>query len=61
MNKLKTYDDPVLDRQIQALCEWTNRPVIRKRGEGIILCTPDGTKQYRLSISNAGAIVISAI
>lgn len=61
VHKLKTYDDPVLDRQIQAFSEWTKRPVINDRGEGVVLTTPDGTKQYKLTVSNAGVLSVTMI
>ena len=61
IHKLKTYDDPTLDLQIRQLCEWTKRPNVQDRGEGIVLKTPDGTKQYKITISNAGAITATLI
>lgn len=61
INKLKTYDDATLDRQIQSLCQWTKTPKVDDAGGGIILRTPDGTKQYMLTVSNAGALVITLV
>lgn len=35
--------------------------VFRKPGSGIVLTTPDGAHTYRISISNAGAVVLTQI
>jgi len=61
IHKLKTYDDHVLDRQLQELCAWTKHPEVAERGEGIVLRTPDGTKQYKISIDNSGSVITTLL
>lgn len=33
----------------------------RTPGKGLVLTTPDGTKQYKVTISNAGALTITLV
>lgn len=56
MNKLKTYEDPVLDRQIQALCRELEQPTHK----AIILVSPDRNK-WKVTVSNAGTLSITAL
>lgn len=34
---------------------------VEAQGKGLILSTPDGTKRYRVSISNAGAVITTLL
>jgi hypothetical protein len=59
--KLGTFSDPLLDRQIEEIIHFLNRPVLPEPGAGVIVRTPDGAKLYRLSVSDAGAVVATDV
>ena len=61
MKKLGTFTDPLLDRQIEEIISWGARPYIPSPGGGVNLRTPDGTKVFRLSVNNTGAVVATDV
>jgi hypothetical protein len=55
--KLGKFEDPLLDRQIEEIVHFLNRPVLPEPGAGVIVRTPDGSKLFRIRVDNAGAVV----
>lgn len=59
--KLGKFSDALLDKQIEDIIQWFRRPILTIPSIGLIVTTPDGTKQYRIRVDNAGAIVTELI
>lgn len=57
MKKLGRFQDPLLDKQIEEIVRFGQRPVVLEPGEGIIVTTPDGLNHYRIRVDNTGTIV----